>query len=519
MPALPRARRAAPLVLAATALGTVLGGHAATPAAADPRGGSVLGSGITDVQTLSTTPLTLAGGDWVRTTGVVRGVVDPDEQVAGLAALPRDAEGRYAYSSEFEVIAPARARGPQVALVETENRGAPLVLGALQGFSPGTVTPTGAAYPAGLGNGFLFSQGIAYARVQWQTGIAAGVPATAQGVGEVITRDFGRLLGSGDGRRPEGARDLPRFSDLLLAGVSQSAWFVNTFVAEGFNADPRTRGPVYDAALAVDGTGNRLAINQLAGSAPQTPYVLQDGVPLTTQQLLTRPGSDPVYVDIANYTDYYRTRASVSAQGALPAYARRYDFPSPHAGPSYPDSVVFGLLRCNAGVVVPLNPVDYRPYLRTVVAQLADRVEPGRGARRVLPPSALFDLLPAETAARSPFNPLPGVPLQVPATDPDTAQPVGGVRFAETVLPLGRPLPVALTPVSTTAITDVCGNWGGWQRFSSAELQARYGSVDAYVARYAVELDRLVAERRLLASEVPGQLEAARTRYLAAPAA
>ena len=35
----------------------------------------------------------------------------PDEKVAGLAATPKDASGDYAYSAEFELIAPA-AGGP-----------------------------------------------------------------------------------------------------------------------------------------------------------------------------------------------------------------------------------------------------------------------------------------------------------------------------------------------------------------------------------------------------------------------
>jgi len=501
---------AAPLLVLLTVAATP------APAAAGPAGrqGPPLSSGVTSVEVLSRTPLTLAGREWVRTAGVVRGAVDPREPVAGLADQPTGHDGRFVWSSEFELIAPAASTGRSTVLVEAENRGAPLFLGALHSFSPGTVTPTKAAYPAGIGNGFLFEQGISYARVQWQTGISAGVPATAQGVGEVIVRDFGRLLSRSGPSQARGT--LPTYTELLLAGVSQSAWFVNTLVAEGFNADPRSGRGVFDGAIAVDGNGGWLAINQLAAGAPQTPYVLPNGVPLTLGQLLSRPKSDPVFVDVANYTDYYRLRASVSLSDPVPDGAFRYDWPSPHAGPSFPDAVVFGVLRCNDGVVVPRNPISYQPYLRTVVAQLAETVRSGGGT--ALPPSAVFELQATPPPGTGDVNELPGLEVLVPSIDPDTAQPLGGVPFAEAALPLGRPRPVALSPVGTRSINDLCGNWGGWQPFSAAELDERYGSVSSYLVEYAALLDDLIATDRLRAEERAGLLAAAERSYLAAPA-
>ncbi|NDI48319.1 alpha/beta hydrolase domain-containing protein [Goekera deserti] len=480
---------------------------------------SPLVSAVTGIEA-TTTQLTLAGASWTRTVGTVSGVVDPREQVAGLAGLPVDAAGRHHYTSEFEVLAPTGATRADLVLVEAENRGSPLVLGALQDLTLPVGSPTSPRainWPPGLGNGFLQSVGVSYARVQWETGISAGVPATAQGIGEVITRDFGRLL-EGTDRGVADRRGLPVFGASLLAGVSQSAWFVNTLVDEGFNADPRTGRRVFDGALAVDGTGNRLAINRLAGTAPQQPYLLPDGVPVTIDQLLTRHRSDPLYVDVANYTDFYRLRASVSDQAPRRPDARRYDWPSPHAGTSFPDAVVFGLLRCNDGSVVPRNPIDYRPHLRTLVTQFATALtHPGAGARRALPPSALFELT-AAPAASATFNALPGVALSVPRVDPDTAQPLGGVRFPEATVPLGRPLPVALPPVSTRNILDVCGNWGGWQPFTAGELATRYGTVDDYLARYAAAVDEQVRQGYLRAEERAPMLDAARAAFLSAPA-
>ncbi|RBY75387.1 hypothetical protein DQ239_17095 [Blastococcus sp. TF02-09] len=485
------------------------------PTATDGSGNAVsrAGSAVTRVEATSTT-LVLGDREWRRTTGTLHGVVGPGERVAGLAELPTDDEGRYAYSAEFEVLEPGGAG--DLVLVDMENRGRPATLMALEQLAPASAdsTPTGAVYPPGRGTGFLAGQDLGYARVQWESGIAAGVPATAQGVGEVVVRDFGRLL-TGAVASPEGAV-LPRFGTAVLTGISQSAWFVTTFLAEGFNVDPDTGDGVYAAALAVSSTGNWLAINALAGEEAQRPYLLEHGVPLAYEQILTRPASDPLYVDVATYTDYYRLRASVTAHADRPADVRRYDWPAPHAGPAYPDEVVFGLLGCNGGVAVPRNPIAYDPYLRSVVADLA-AVLRGPGADGAgLPASAVFELVPPPPSAA--VNELPGVPLSVPAVDDDTAQPLGGVRFPDAVVPLGRPLPVALGPVGTSSITDVCGNWGGWEPFPAEELRARYGDVEGYLTRYGAAVDEQVRAGYLRADERAPMLARARAAFLAAGA-
>jgi hypothetical protein len=490
------------------------GTPASRPRATDGSGeaGERPGSAVTRVEAATTT-VVLGDREWRRTSGTLHGVVGPGEQVAGLDGLPIDEQGRYAYSAEFEVLEPGGAG--DLVLVDMENRGRPATMMALEQLALGSAdsTPTGAVYPPGRGTGFLAEQDLAYARVQWEAGIAAGVPTSAQGVGEVVVRDFGRLL-TGAAAPSEGAGPLPRFGTAVLTGISQSAWFVTTFVAEGFNVDPRTGDGIFSAALAVSGTGNWLAINQLAGEETQRPYLLQNGVPLDYGQILTRPASDPLYVDVATYTDYYRLRASVTAHADRSPDVRRYDWPAPHAGPAYPDAMVFGVLGCNGGVEVPRNPIAYDPYLRSVVADLAAVL---RGsARDGLPASAVFELEPAPPSAV--VNELPGVELLVPAVDDDTAQPLAGVRFPDAVVPLGRPLPVALGPVGTSSITDVCGNWGGWEPFTAGELVERYGDVEGYLARYGAAVDEQVRAGYLRAPERESMLAKARAAFLAATA-
>ena len=469
------------------------------------------GSGVVQLDVEAVEPAGEFGGVvYERVRGTVHGMLGPDEDVAGIDLLPMVDDGCYPYRAEFEVI---RTDGVDhaVTVVDAENRGGPSVFGLVTGVDlrAGSVperrsgAPSGVSYPVGMGPGCMFDLGLAYARVQWQTGHAESVPVYAQGVGLVIVRDFARALAGGN--HPE----LGRHPRLVLSGASQSAWFVNTFVAEGFNVDPDTGGPVFAGALPYLSAGNWLAINRLAADdVPQDPYVRPDGVPLTAGEVLRRPASDPFLVDVASYTEYYRLRASVFAGAPLPERARRYDLPGPHA-PGSPDlaAAAFELLGCNDGIEVPLNPTSSTPYVRALLVGLANELGANIDGPR-LPPSTTFELGPAPPAGPH-FNALPGVELRVPLVDAD-AQPLGGVRIHDVELPLGRPEPVALSPCGTSSIADVCGNFGGWQAFSAAEVARRYGDADSYVARCVPIVDRLVDDGFVLVRDRDALLDTAR---------
>ena len=466
---------------------------------------------------------------YVRIHGTVEGVVTPHDDVVGFHTLPLDDDGNYAYTSEFELLTPRRQRrGTRTVFVEAENRGHPELFGWINEFAE-IGTPSTIVYPPGFGNGFLFEHGHSYARVQWQTGISAGVPGTAQGVGLVIQRDFGRLLHAKRRDRPQGTR-LPRLRTLVLMGDSQSGWEVTTFVGEGFNRNPVTGRRVFDGVIALNGHGNWLAINRLGDDGrPETPYVRPNGVPLTPRQLLSRPASDPLFVNVGAFTDYFRLRASLFQEALPQPGIYHYDWPYPHAslfilpGPEFP----FVAKGCNAGNILPLNPVDMRPFLRKIVSGVA--MELGKGRRRHdfdegLPESTLFDLGPAppsppavcseSTASENPctFNPLPGKILATPKVDAD-GQPVGGVRFPDVVLPLGRPDPTPLSHVGTLDIADLCGNFWAWQPFDREELLARYGSIEEYTEAYEEVVEDLVDDNYVLEDEADAMIEKAAAHF------
>jgi Alpha/beta hydrolase domain len=532
-----RLGRTTPLVAAVAAIVATIGGTPASAAVPANRW-TPASSRITSVTVTINQPVgTFNGAAYVRLAGTVNGVVGPDEPVVGLADVPKDADGNYPYSAQFELItaAPGQPRSDGV-LVEAENRGSPFVFDSIQNLGLLQGPPATIAYPVGLGNGFLQASGLAWARVQWQGAngaapvINATVPATAQGVGEVIVRDFGLLL------RGSGVDGLPRYDTAVLVGVSQSAWFVNTFIAEGFNAPPSGHGligrprRVFEGAYTQDGVGNWLALNQVnaaEGFTTQSPYVQRDGVPLTPTRLLRRPLTDPFLVDTTAYTDFYRVRASLFNTARQPWNLREYNLPNAHSSAAtLPPNTSPARVACAPGVtdVVALNPLDGRPFTRALVLALARRV----GVRHLrtnapaLPPSNRFALTdgPVPPALDGPlplFNFLPGHDLKVPTVNADN-QPTGGVvHYPDVELSLGVPAPVAVPPVGTTAITDTCGNFGGWKPFTAAELQARYGSVEQYLAAYTPLLDRLIDTGRVLPSDRPGILAFVTTLYNAAP--
>ena len=524
IPRLKRIRSASIILCAALA---VTPPFVAMPRAKSPRishfakvAGSREQSRITSVSIAGSQPAgTFGAAAYRRVWGTVSGIVAPRDALRGFENLPHNADGNYDYQSEFEITAPEKPGTNSVIVIEAENRGRPVFFNALHEVEvagPPSAT-TGGGNP---GNGFLFAHGTSYARVQWQTGIAASVPMQAEGVGEVIIRDFGRMLAGHTQLDTKPSVDFGTYHTLILGGISLSGFFIDTFLAEGFNADPGDGGAVFEGAIAVDGTGNWLALNELAAAADskEFPYVVPDGKPLPASEILGGHASDPFYIDIANYTDFYRLRASLTDVDTKNPRMRRYDWPSAHApAPIDQSSGSARTSRCNGGVVVDLNPIPHNAYLRAVTLELERELDvPSARQAPKLPPTKLFVLDP-ESSQMPNFNALPGVRLSVPLID-ENAQPLGGVRFPDVEHPVGRAVPVSLAPVTTASIEATCGNLGGWQQFPAEELAKRYGSQANYVKMYAESVDKLIAQGYLLASDREEMLKIAAALYARHPA-
>jgi Alpha/beta hydrolase domain len=435
--------------------------------------------------------------------GAINGEVSAEEPIAGLRALAAG-QTTVPYRVSFHIIAPEAASEADDVVVEAPNRGRTIFPNAI-GIAAAVTGPNADPAASAMGDGFLLSHNISVAAIQWQTGFAAGVSPSAQGIGEVVVRDFGRWLG---GAFRSGPSPLPIFRHCILAGVSQAAWFVNSFVAEGFNADPETGRRVYQGAFTRNGNGVVLAINGFAAEREQFPYARTDRAPLMPDELLSRPASDPELVDVISLTDFYRLRASIFSRAPAPLGLHRYASAAPHAsGVGAVPEVVFETMKCNGGAAISLSKVRDALYLRPLILGLFASIGETRAAKRALPLDAPFALAPVPDELEG-VNRLDGTPLWTPENAPN-GMPLGGIPTLEAALPLGLPRPVALPPVEIASINDTCGNFSGWEAFSVDELIRRYGerahyiemarqkAADLVAAGYLLEEDKATAIREI----------------------
>jgi hypothetical protein len=447
------------------------------------------------------------GVSYDRIYGVVRGVVDPSEDVVGLDEVPKNDRGLFEYESEFEIFAPAPGQPVnEFVFVDSENRGRPRTMNLVNEIDEPD-PPSRAQYIDGVGNGFFQRHSISYARVQWQTGLSKDVPENAQGIGFVILRDFARMLAGHTSLDSPSGFSPGTYEKRILGGKSQSAWFVNGFIAEGFNVEPVTGRAVFQGMISVNGLGNWMALNNLAEEfgAEQHPYIVPDAKPLHWYELLKRPDTDPVFVDVAAYTDYYRLRAGLSATRVTTANYRRYDIPAPHRM-MRPPSGLAAFAGCDNAPIRPLNPLDMAPYIRAMIVGIKKAIGvAGAQSRPSLPPSVAFTMGPSSEATPT-FNPLPGVNVPIPLVD-ENSWPLGGIAFPDAVYPLGTPAPVSLPPVVTDSIDITCGNRGQFQPFTTAQLESKYGSKESYLTLYRSGILRLVEQGFLLAEDERAMLE------------
>jgi hypothetical protein len=548
------------------------------------------------------------GVPYTETYGTINGVIDAREAAPGVAGLSpgiqnltsmtKDASGFYDWSSGFQIIAPSTGAPADTAiLIDSENRGSAITLSSVnQGpTSTGGTTPQTQIWNPGVGNGYLQNNATAYGRIQWQSanvvgasltpptsGSAGGdntsIPANVQGIGLIVQRDFARML-AGSTTAPTvtgGAFIVPTFQYRFLTGISQSAWFVTTYIAEGFNVDPITGAGVFQGAIAIDGTGNWEVLNNLGAAAgysaaQQIAYVPPNGGTAANQlqpsQLLTRPASDPFYIDVANYTDFYRVMAGATDTSSSNAKFRRYDWPGPHGQGSVPGpqteavnpsvtqgtNAASGASGCdNLGAPIGTNPIGYQPYFRAIFLELekAAGVPSAQGAPS-LPPSTFFTLGSAPsvrtasvtgttgTATLNTFNDAVGNSPGVPLID-GNGWPIGGVRTPDEAYPIGRPtllagtyvagsgtgttvIPaggalVSVPPTQTNSIGNTCGNTGIFQVFNTATLAGMYGATSAsaqvnYLSLYDTQLQLMISQGYLLSSDQQFMLQTAGTLF------
>lgn len=470
---------------------------------------------VTQFHILSTQPYgQFARGPYVRVEAEAIGALDPSEAIPGLDKAPRNAQGKVEYRTPVTLIAPAlRTVGNGALLVDVPNRGRAITHGLYN-------SPRSRPIAVGSldhGTGFLEERGFAIAVVQWEMGEGPQLPAFeaggrrlfAEGVGFAAVRDVALFLR--DAGRPDnpfaGAVDRA-----IAVGYSQTARFLKTFFAKGFNEQGGKMAfegfHVINAAAGViplldtgPGPGSVAAATPGAANAEmrgvhETPFTWGEVMKAVEGKY---KGMPRVVVN-NTYNDYLGGRASLVRTGTggadtpVPGNVRIYDVsgaPHTNSRAKNPD--------CAEGQ----GQLDWSPALRAQLALLDEWVQ----RKGVPPPSRLFDIevRPADAEVFQAPKYLAGAVVQVPKRDrdgnamsgvvlPDVAVPIASHGYMNSPLAVmacrqaGTYRPFALTAEERKAKND--------ERLS---LEERYpGGVNEYVTKVRLAAQGLVTDRLLL---------------------
>ena len=423
-----------------------------------------------------------------RVFGVVRGVVAGGEPVRGLPP------GGLRYDAEFELLrrAAGRAPRPRMLLVEAENRGSPLLLGALTAFEPSvTGAPSTARHPAATG------RVLRRLRVAGTRGFSGGRPRR-------------RRAGDRAGRGPSPCATWGARSDAASPGGRSAEGFSQAEFFSSTPSWPRASTPCPPAPgprpgnhggpkRELDGhqpPGNRIR-------APAGPIPARGRTPAPLLRPLRRPAEAPAPRQHRQPqpTSTSCAPGSPTVLGARRAGACATTRPSPHR--ELPPPAVRLRRGCASTAASPCRSTRCAtsPTLRALVDGLAPR-PPTRRARGAS----------ASASSRRPGRPSKACPRRRgPGAAHRRRRPAAGQRPLprRTASPSGACRALALAPAVTTS------SGGGVYRNSRqlaprsrpAVVAAGWVPRAVAVAGFDRALRRLrVSERYLLAADQPALL-------------
>jgi hypothetical protein len=393
------------------------------------------------------------------------------------------------------------------------------------------------------------------------------------GCGLAATRDLVSFLKNEDGPR----NPLAGTRHAIGYGISQSGRFLRHFLCEGWNADEAGRrvfdGMLVDVAGAGRGSFNhRFAQASRDGHQHWNVHYPTDLFPFTdlpatdpqtgaSAGLLDRArasGTTPKIFHVFGAYEYWNRAASLvhtdpsgARDAALPDTSRVYFLASAQHGPgSVPPR------PAGEEGLLPTNPNDFRPALRALVRALDRWVADG-----VAPPASRHPRIADGTLAtpeRAGWPPIPGVrlptvrlepprldfglewtkgivgiepprlgpvfPALVPAVDAD-GNDRAGIRLPEIAVPLATQTGWNWRKPGSGAEGALQAMVGSYLPFARARAQRlaagdprpsieeRYDGREDYLAQVRRAADALVAERLLLAEEVPRVVDRAAAHW------
>jgi hypothetical protein len=382
------------------------------------------------------------------------------------------------------------------------------------------------------------------------------------GIGFAAIRDIVSSLRHATKDNPLAPQERPSIRHALGFGISQSGRVLRDLVHLGFNEDLAGR-PVFDGILPVVAGSRRTCVNWQFAQAgrysrqhedhsygdDQFPFsypTLTDPISSCSDGILERArdaGVCPKVLHLDTESDFWQARSSLIAtdpSGAdivLPGEVRVYAVSGVSHAPFRP--LVKPVMQ------LPSNRLGYGAFMRALLVALFDWVEHG-----IAPPDSRFPSRAAGTLvsvaqAREKFPRLPQVnfptvlnalrlrdhsveppiettayPVFVQSTDTD-GNALGGIRHPLLAAPLATHAGWSLR-ARGYGEGDLFTIQGSMIPFAQTEaerqragdprpsLEARYASRDAWAARLAEAVDRLVAERLLLAEDGDRLVSAAR---------
>lgn len=384
-----------------------------------------------------------------------------------------------------------------------------------------------------------------------------------QGAGLAAVRDFVAFM-KHDGSALSVLGDQRQYLKRAIAfGISQSGRFLRTFLYYGFNADEKGR-KAFDGVWADVAGAGRGSFNHRFAQASRDGYAFFNlFYPTDLFPFMDEPSKDPltgetdgllthlpetampkiVYTNGgAEYWERVAALIHVTPDGKTDAVAppnvRIYTQSSTQHGVG-----PFPPLRNRTQYL--LNPVDFRPFQRAVLAALQAWVKVGAEP----PPSRYPKLAEGQlvTVDRLRFPKLAGVtvpqrpkpahrvdygpdfaekgivtkeppvlgaafPVLVPQVDSDGLD-LGGIRPPEVAVPLGTYTGWNLRAAEIGAPRELAGLAGSFFPFAPAEVKKRYGSREGYLEKAGRAVDGLIAERFLLPEDRPRVMDRAKAMW------
>jgi len=385
------------------------------------------------------------------------------------------------------------------------------------------------------------------------------------GIGFAAIRDIVSFLRHAAKDNPLAPHERPRIRHALGFGISQSGRVLRDLVYLGFNQDLAGRR-VFDGILPVVAGSRRTCVNWQFAQAgrysrqhedhsygdDQFPFsypTLSDPISGRRDGILQRArdaGVCPKVLHLDTESDFWQARSSLVVTDtsgvdiAMPDEVRVYTVSGvPHAA-----------FRPLAKPVMQLpgNPLGYGAFMRVLLVALFEWVERGTAppdsrfpsraagtlvplaeARRTFPelakvkfPSVLNELRLRDHSVEPPSEST-AYPVFVQVTDAD-GNALGGIPHPLLVAPLATHVGWSLR-ASGYGEGELFTVQGSMIPFAQTEaererardprpsLEARYASRDAWAARLAEAVDRLVAERLLLAEDGDRLVAAARESW------